>query len=357
MWAGLLGCALNAVWHSHLKLLHADSEHTFIQHGTNTPTPKDKKWLQNMQAMQSQGNLPVCNNCTKRDIECVWGDTSPRPESTTLEQSMVIAQSSSTKSSLLLWTRGEGSSELLTLELMHHYTTSASYSLFPDPDASTVWRTVIPQMAFDPRNGCLLQAILMFSALHIHHESSTSPRYAEIATDHYTQAKISLCMAEANETVDINAVLVALTLVSQYEFAAAPTVFPFHGNWYNTMCEVHRNGQKNRTETQYSVMQSLQAAIAPPLRPPSLNEPFPSALSSILTSAPDIEELHDASVRPCALIILAHYCVMMKHVTQDGPWWAKKKWGSWLLSQLDPGFNSQDFDLSAWVHVGDGDHF
>ncbi|KAK0207300.1 hypothetical protein IW262DRAFT_1302894 [Armillaria fumosa] len=358
-------------------------------------------------------SLPVCNNCIKRGIECVWGSTSPRPES---EQSMVVAQSSSSQSSLSLWKRGEVSADLLTLELMHHYSTSASYTLFPDPDASTVWRTIIPQMAFDPRNQCLLQAILAFSALHIYYENSMSSRYAEIVTYYYNQAKISLRMADAGGTADINAVRLALNLVSQYEFAVAPTVFPFHGDWYNTMCEVRRNGQKNRTETQYSVMQSLQAAISTPHRPPSLNEPFPSALSSILTSAPDIEELYDASVRkayeesiyflecawggsfnqsvglwwymmsntflrlleearPRALIVLAHYCVMMKHVTQDGPWWAKKKWGDeaakivfaldsrwtpclgWLLDQLDPVINSQGLDLAAWVYVGDSEYF
>ncbi|KAK0185324.1 hypothetical protein F5146DRAFT_202851 [Armillaria mellea] len=356
-------------------------------------------------------SLPLCNNCTKRGIECVWGNTSPRPES---EQSMVVASSSS-EGSLSLWTRGEVSSDLLTLELMHHYSTSASYSIFSDPDASAVWRTIIPQMAFDPRNRSLLQAILAFSALHIHYGDPTSTRYAEIAADYYNQAKISISMAEADETVDINAVLVALTLVSQYEFATAPTAFPFHGNWFNTMHEVRRNNLKPRTEIQNSVKQSLMAVIAPPDLPSSLKEPFPSSLSTILTSAPDIEELHDASVRaayevsifflkqawgapfngcvglwwymmsntffnlleqgrPRALIILAHYCVMMKHVAQEGPWWVKKQWGEeaakivstldarwtpcigWLVSQLDLR-QDQGFDLGAWVNMGDGDHF
>ncbi|KAK0479499.1 hypothetical protein IW261DRAFT_1299838, partial [Armillaria novae-zelandiae] len=94
----------------------------------------------------SNRHLPFCNNCTKRGVECVGGSTSPTPES---EQRMVVAQSSSAESSLTLWTRGEVSADLLTLELMHHYSTSASYSLFPDPNASVAWRTVIPQMAFD----------------------------------------------------------------------------------------------------------------------------------------------------------------------------------------------------------------
>ncbi|SJL02836.1 uncharacterized protein ARMOST_06174 [Armillaria ostoyae] len=333
---------------------------------------------------------------------------------------MVVAQSSSPESSLSVWTLGEDSTDVLTLELMHHYSTSASYTLFPDPDASALWRTVIPQMAFDPRNQYLLQAILAFSALHIHHENSTSHRYAEIATNHYNQAKFGLRMADTDETADINAVLVALALVAHYEFAISPTVFPYPGDWYTTTHEIRRNILKDRTEIQDNVMHSLLAVIAPPLLPTPLKEPFPSALSSILSSGPDVEELHDPSVRiayeesiyflelawrasfnrclglwwymmsntffhlleqarPRALIILAHYCGMMKHVTQDGPWWAKKQWGDeaakiistldarwapclgWLLSQLDPGHDSHIFDLTdidvlTWVNAGDGDN-
>ncbi|PBK84411.1 hypothetical protein ARMGADRAFT_1088439 [Armillaria gallica] len=365
--------------------------------------------------------LPFCNGCTRRGVECVWGDNSPRPEPAAPEQSMVVAQSSSTESSLSIWTLGEDSADVLTLQLMHHYSTSASYSLFPDPDASALWRTVIPQMAFDPRNQYLLQAMLAFSALHIHHEDSTSPRYAQIATDYYNQAKFSLHMADTDETADINAVLVALALVAHYEFAISPAIFPYPGNWYTTTQEIRRNILKDRTEVQENVMHSLLAVIAPPLLPTTLKEPFPSTLSSILNSGPDVEELHDASVRtayeesiyflelawkasfdrcvglwwymmsntffhlleqarPRALIILAHYCVMMKHVTQDGPWWAKKQWGDeaakivstldarwaphlgWLLSQLDPGQDSHVFDfpginILTWVNAEDGDHF
>ncbi|KAK0479509.1 hypothetical protein IW261DRAFT_1477786 [Armillaria novae-zelandiae] len=355
-------------------------------------------------------SLPFCNNCTRRGVECVWDKGSPRPDS-----------SSSTASSLSMWTLGEESTDVLTLELMHHYSTSASYTLFPDADASALWRSVIPQMAFNPRNQYLLQAILAFSALHIHHEDSTSPRYAGIATEYYNQAKISLRIANSDQNADINAVLVAQTLVAHYEFATSPTVFPYLGDWHATVHQIRQNILKGRTETQDSDMQSLLAIIAPPLIPTSLKEPFPSTLSSILNSGPDIEELHDASVRtayeesiyflelswrssfnrciglwwymmsdtfshlleqarPRALIILAHYCIMMKHVTQDGPWWAKKQWGNeaakivstldaqwapwlgWLLNQLDPGQDSHFLDFPGmnsltWVNAGDGNHF
>ncbi|SJL04309.1 uncharacterized protein ARMOST_07672 [Armillaria ostoyae] len=71
--------------------------------------------------------------------------------------------------------------------------------------------------------------------------------------------KNSIQLADADETADINAVLVALTL-SQYEFAISPTVFSHPCDWYNTMCEVRRNSLKNRTEIQCSVMQLLMAA-------------------------------------------------------------------------------------------------
>ncbi|KAK0234335.1 hypothetical protein IW262DRAFT_1452888 [Armillaria fumosa] len=366
-------------------------------------------------------SLPLCNNCTRRGVECVWDKTTPRPESVAREQNMVVAQSSSTESSLPIWTLGEDSTDVLTLELMHHYSTSASYTLFPDPDASALWRTVIPQMAFDPRNQYLLQAILAFSALHIRHEDSTSPRYAEIATEYYNQAKISLQMADAGGTADINAVLVAQALIAHYEFVISPAVFPYPGDWYATIHQIRRNILKDRTEIQDSDMQSLLAIIAPPLIPTSLKESFPSTLSSILNSGPDVEELRDASVRtayeesiyflelawrasfnrciglwwymmsdtfchlleqarPRALIILAHYCIMMKHVAQDGPWWAKKQWGNeagkivstldtqwapwlgWLLNQLDPGQDIHLFDFPGinsltWVNAGDGNHF
>ncbi|KAK0185318.1 hypothetical protein F5146DRAFT_1072383 [Armillaria mellea] len=367
-------------------------------------------------------SLPFCNNCTRRGVECIWDKASPRPGSAAREQNMVVAQSSSTESSLSIWTLGEESTDVLTLELMHHYSTSASYSLFPDPDASALWRTLVPQMAFDPRNQYLLQVILAFSALHIHHEDSTTPRYAEIAADYYNQAKISLGMADTDETADINAVLVALALIGHYEFAISPAVFPYPGDWYTTLHQIRRNILKVRTEMQDSAMHSLLAVIAPPLLPSSLEEPFPSSLSFLLTSGPEVEELRETSVRtayeesiyflelgwnasfnrciglwwymmpdtffqlleqarPRALIILAHYCIMMKHVAQDGPWWAKKEWGNeaakivstldaqwmpflgWLLGQLDArGQDSHTFDLTGinaltWVNAGGSNHF
>ncbi|KAK0445452.1 hypothetical protein EV421DRAFT_1796651 [Armillaria borealis] len=357
-------------------------------------------------------DFPICKNCTRRGIECTWSNPSTKHGSTALTRSMLVDQSSSL-STIPRWT-GTGSSDLLTLELMHHYSTSTSYSLASDPGASGVWRSIIPKMAFDPHNQCLLHAILAFSALHIYSADSTSPfvdRYASAASAYYYRAKRSLHMADMEETADVNAVLIALSLVARYEFATSTVAFPhLAGDWYITIRSIRRNiDEKNRTQLQIGILRSFIAAMAPSLLFTPLEEQFPSSLRTLLSTvdpAPDVEELHDVSVRtayedsisflerawrasfnecvgiwwyimpntffrlltegrPRALIILAHYCVMMKHVTQDGPWWAKKQWGNeaarivsmldsqwapwleWLSSQLDDVHDTQHLDFTG----------
>ncbi|KAG7451703.1 uncharacterized protein BT62DRAFT_990182 [Guyanagaster necrorhizus] len=359
--------------------------------------------------------LPICQNCTRRGLECAWSNTGP---SIALMRGEL---SSSNDGSLLTW----GSTNPFILELMHHYSTSASFSLSSDPDASRVWSINVPKMAFDPQNHCLLHAILAFSALHIHHADPTSPpRYAAAAHTFYQQAKIDIDSGKEG-TADINAALIALSLVARYEFAASAGVLPYTGDldWYITIGAINRNIETHRTELQGNVLRSLLGAMAPPSSPTNLDEQFPLSFSTLLSTAPDVEELHDASVRaayqdsihflemawtasfnkcigvwwrmmshtffhlleeqrPRALIILAHYCAMMKCVTQDGPWWAKKQWGNeaarivamldarwapwlgWLETQLDQERNSKIFDSTgleflAWLSAGDGDvgHF
>ncbi|KAG7451690.1 uncharacterized protein BT62DRAFT_915562 [Guyanagaster necrorhizus] len=373
---------------------------------------------------QCDENHPTCENCTRRGIACVWSNTVPKRESPVPaggRSALLVGQSSSSSNELSLstWT-GASSSDSLILELMHHYSISASYSLSSDPDASRVWSIVVPKMAFDPSNQCLLHAILAISALHIHHTDPTAPpRYAAAARTFYHQAKIDL----DDDSADINAALVALSLVGRYEFASSAKLCPLSSgdsDWYITTCAVRRNIAKRRTELQDTVFQSLLGAMAPDNLPTSLEEPFPSSLSTILSTAPDVEELRDASVhvayvdsihvleiawraslnrcmgtwwywmshtffrlleeeRPRALVILAHYCVMMKHVTRDGPWWMKKQWDreaarivtmlderwapwlGWLESQLDEKRDGHVFDFTGvdiltWLSAGDGDH-
>ncbi|KAK0210392.1 hypothetical protein DFS33DRAFT_1483491 [Desarmillaria ectypa] len=354
-------------------------------------------------------DFPTCKNCTRRGVECVWSPTSKcNPKCP--GGSMLVEQPGLSEGSLSTITKSPsaGSSyDLLTLELIHHYSTSASYSLSSDPSASGIWRNTVTKMAFDPENHCLLHAILAFSALHMHH--STSPivdRYAVASSAYYYRAKLSLHLADMEEAADINAVFVALSLIARYEFAASAEVFPYSSDWYITLHAIRHNIEKNRTQLQKNVLRSFIAAMAPTRLSTSLDEQFPSSLSTLLSTAdpaPDVEELHDVSVRtayndsirflerssfnrcvglwwymmpttffrllveerPRALIILAHYCVMMKRITQDGPWWLKKQWGNeaarivsmldsqwapwlgWLLSQLDEAHDTQVFDFTG----------
>ncbi|KAK0448339.1 uncharacterized protein EV420DRAFT_1767359 [Desarmillaria tabescens] len=361
-------------------------------------------------------DFPICKNCTRRGIECVRSTTGTKHGSTALVRSMLGEQTSSNQdiATILRWT-STGSSDLLTLELIHHYSTSTSYSLSLEHGASAFWSNIIPKMAFDPRNQCLLHAILAFSALHIGHANSTSPfadRYISAASAYYYQAKRGLHIADTGETADINAVLIALSLVARYEFATSAVAFPsLASDWYFTIRAIRRNiHEKDRTQLESSVLCSLFAAMAPSLLFTSLEEEFPSSLSTLLSTthpAPDVEELNDVSIRtayedsisylerawkaplnesvgiwwyimpnaffqllkegrPRALIILAHYCVMMKRVTQEGRlWWAKKQWGNeaariislldarwtpwlgWLSSQLDEVHNTQALDFAG----------
>ncbi|KAG7451697.1 uncharacterized protein BT62DRAFT_925881 [Guyanagaster necrorhizus] len=358
--------------------------------------------------------LPICQNCTRRGIECVWSSTGP--------SAALVLREPSSSNGRSTWA-GPSSSDPLILELMHHYSTSASYSLSSDPEASRIWSSVIPKMAFDPQNQYLLHAILAFSALHMHHTDSTSlPRYAAAAHTFYQQAKIGI-HSEEEGTADINAALMALCLVGRYEFASLAKLCPLSSSdsdWYITHCAIRRNIAKNRTESQDGDFRLLLRAMAPPYVPTNFNEDFPLSLSTLLSTGPDVEELHDASVRaayqdsihfleiawrasfhkcigvwwsmmshtffrlleeqrPRALIILAHYCAMMKHVTRDGPWWVKKQWGKeaarivsmldarwapwlgWLESQLDGEREIQVFEFTGsgfltWIDAGDGGH-
>ncbi|KAK0197502.1 hypothetical protein F5146DRAFT_49530 [Armillaria mellea] len=147
---------------------------------------------------------------------------------------------------------------------MHHYSTSASYSISPDSGAAAVWRSSVPKMAFDPQNHCLLHAILAFSALHIHHVDSMSPladRYVVAASAYYYQAKLSVHLADTEETADINAIFIALTLIARYEFAASTEVFPYSSDWYITMRAIRRNIEKNRTQLENAVLNSLRSCV------------------------------------------------------------------------------------------------
>ncbi|KAF9019387.1 hypothetical protein BDZ89DRAFT_320319 [Hymenopellis radicata] len=124
---------------------------------------------------------PVCNNCSRREVECVWTDNGTPPKSSTVGPAeylpVVVASSSAI--------------DFMNLELMHHFTHYTCLTLQQHPDAVEVWRTVAPSLTFSGNSTFLLHAMLAVSSLHLHTLQTahdTTGKYAYAAASHRTQA-------------------------------------------------------------------------------------------------------------------------------------------------------------------------
>ncbi len=188
---------------------------------------------------------------------------------------------------------------------------------------------------------------------------------------------------------DAGAVFSTLALLAKYQFATSSIVSLSASDWNITIHNITREVARVCPQLREGVLRPVLDVMAPTIVSTPQEEPFSSSLSTLLNTAhssPDIEELHDVSVyaaykesirilemswrapyqswsasglwwamapnrffrllaegKPRALIILAHYCVMMKRVAQDGPWWAKKTVGDrgsknslWAGPEMDP---------------------
>ncbi|KAK0504071.1 hypothetical protein EDD18DRAFT_1131899 [Armillaria luteobubalina] len=362
--------------------------------------------------------LPECKNCAARGIECVWINI-PQRANSVVSGTSSAADAASTSShertpSTISRRTGTSSLDLLTLELMHHYSTYTSHSLSTDHASISLWRTVIPKIAFDPKNRCLLHAILAISALHAHHAHPTAGHYAVAASTYYWQAKTGLHGADVDGKMDVNAIFITFALIGLYEFATSSVISSYSSEWHTTVRTLPRKVTKDWSQLEDGILCPMLNIMAPKIISTPLGEPFPSSLSTLMSkslSSPDVEELHDVLVyaayqeairileiswkasfqkdycmyascmwwsmvpntfirllaerKPRALIILAHYCVMMKRVAEDGPWWVRKQWGNeaarmvsmldarWtpclgcISSQLDGFCEAQSFDFAG----------
>ncbi|KAK0186288.1 hypothetical protein F5146DRAFT_125486 [Armillaria mellea] len=358
---------------------------------------------------------PTCKNCTKRGIECVWNNvnTSRYDSMPGTSTHALSGPPRNLPSTVSTWT--SGSFDVLTLELIHHYAIATSHTLSVDPFVTSVWKSVVPKLAFAPENRFLLYGILAMSALHAYHADPTAGRYAVAASTYHWQAKTELHKAQIGGKVDIGVVFITLSLLAMYQFATSSIVSLSSSYWnitvQNITCEVARVWPQLRE----GVLRPALDVTAPATGSTPLEESFSSSLSTLLSTAdssPDSEELRDASVyaaykesihileiswkalyqdwsasclwwamapnmffhlltegKPRALIILAHYCVMMKRVSKDDPWWARKQWGieavrilsgldarwapslEWLSSQLDEdqALVFTDNDFMIWL--------
>ncbi|KAK0502873.1 hypothetical protein EDD18DRAFT_609777 [Armillaria luteobubalina] len=348
--------------------------------------------------------LPMCKNCTRRGIECVWISGTPQLDSAPSRASSTQSAHENPPSMISRFT-GQFLFDMLDLQLMHHYATVTSRSLSSDPASSSVWGIIVPKIAFDVKNRYLLHAILALSALHAHHANPAANQYAVAASTHHLQAETGVHNAEADVEVDINAVFITLALLALYEFATSSTASSYSSSRQITFRAIPPKVEQNWSQLRGGVLRPLFLTLVPTVAPTPLERQFPSSLSTLLStmhSPPEVEELYDVSVytaykvsihflerawkasfekdywmhascmwwakltdtfirllierRPRALIILAHYCVMMKRVAVDGPWWVRKQWGNEAARILAPlmidGCPGQDGFRISWTrHV------
>ncbi|KAK0186283.1 hypothetical protein F5146DRAFT_1065275 [Armillaria mellea] len=354
---------------------------------------------------------PICRNCTKRGIQCVWNNVNTLRHDSVLGTSTHVVSSSPGN----LPSTVSGPFDVLTLELIHHFATTTSYTLTLDPVATNAWKNVVPKLAFAPENRFLLHAILAISALHAYYMDPTAGRYAAAASTYHWQAKTGLHRARVEEREDAGAIFITLALLAKYQFATSSIASLSTSDWNITVHNITYEVARIWPQLRAGVLRPVLDVMTPTNVSIPQEEPFSSSLSTLLSkahSSPDIEELHDVSVydaykesirilemswrssyqnwsasglwwamapngffrllaegKPRALIILAHYCVMMKRVAQDGPWWAKKQWGieavrilsgldsrwtpslGWLLTQLDEdqALHFADNDFMIWL--------
>ncbi|KAK0471160.1 hypothetical protein IW261DRAFT_1513428 [Armillaria novae-zelandiae] len=353
---------------------------------------------------------PICKNCTKRGIECIWNNVNTLRHDSVLGTSTLAVSSSPGNLPSTVSTRTSSSFDVLTLELIHHYATITSFSLSVDPSLASVWKTVVPKHAFAPENRFLLYAILAISALHAYRADPTADRYAVAASTYHWQAKTELHKAQTGGKADTGLVFITLSLLAMYQFATSSLVFLSANYWNITVQGITCEVAKVWPQLREGVLRPVLDITAPTTISTPLEESFSSSLSALLNTAhssPDSDELHDVSVyaaykesihilqiswkalfqnwsasclwwatapdrffrllaegKPRALIILAHYCVMMKQVPRNGPWWAEKQWGIEavrILSRLDARWTpslewlSSQLDEDQALHFADND--
>ncbi|KAK0211950.1 hypothetical protein IW262DRAFT_1467359 [Armillaria fumosa] len=242
---------------------------------------------------------PICENCTKRGIECVWNDVNTLRHDSVLETSThtVSGPPGNLPSIVSTWT--DSSFDVLTLELIHHYATITSHTLSFDPVATNAWKNVVPKLAFAPGNRFLLYAVLAVSALHVYYTDPTAGRYAAAASTYHWQAKSRLHRARVEGKEDAGAVFITLSLLAMYQFATSSVVSLSASDWNVTVHNITSEVARIWPQLRAGVLRPLVDVMAPTIAPTSQEEPFSSSLSTLLSTAhssPDAEELHDVSV-------------------------------------------------------------
>ncbi|KAK7040381.1 hypothetical protein VNI00_009858 [Paramarasmius palmivorus] len=322
---------------------------------------------------------PTCNNCTRRNVPCVWKEKTKKKEDkgkgeeqtnddkgVEEVQEKALIPSSASSQLLKQPTTLAPLEDTAALQLVHHYTVYSSSSFCSNADFTATCTIAIPRLSFT--NPFLLHAMLSSTALHLgrlHPSDDTGTKWLEYASRHRKIAMLHLTN-EKLPTSSADTQYIGICFLTLYTISNALNTTP--SNIFSLLTAIHNVWSKINsfmyTDQSLGPMQPIARSDAP--------VPMPSHLERIYvpndTTIPDSSELEDPEIaeayksavdillhtfyplsqtgfeimsailwpaffpkRFCdllnekkqrALVLLYHYLVILRRIGEDGCWWA-----------------------------------
>ena len=292
------------------------------------------------------------------------------------------------------------------LELLHHFTTETCYTLSDRPESHDLWRVNAPQVAF--QHDFLMRGILAISALHLSRlKPLRHDHYRQIAIKQQDSALSSFRSIMSNmsnmsnmDETNCDAFFALSSLIVVYGFESPKTsdslgMFSYNGldsdEWLplirgvnsilmsvwpwikngrlkgllhdhqqeppqkqlpdilndqlshlEDLCENASDGPE-AVEVYRTALALLRASfVRMNNRPPYECEVSIAFLWPVMVPQEFMTKLNDR--RPEALIILAHYCVILHHL--DDYWWMRG-WATHIVENIE---RELDNDWLFWIH-------
>ncbi|CAP99523.1 hypothetical protein E8E15_007828 [Penicillium rubens] len=301
-----------------------------------------------------------------------------------------------------LSTHIEETLHLKDLELMMHWCTETYKSMAGDPTSERIWQTTIPQLSL--RHPALRQGILALSALHLASTSTSSGRwrYLETARSYQAQALAGLRIESDEDAPEAESqatfALCCIMIVFTFGFCQIDSETNSDEEQPDVLDEFFEVFQLTRwlvsilvTSTERIIASELNPLLHPEDPPPTMPDMWRLVVLS-LQRQNDIEamrdpthltDLYDSAIehlshsleqlmkggepkvfafswsfripaeflellearRPFALVVLAHYAVILHHLRDS--WWMGD-WGNMILQEIGEILDPEWQDLINW---------
>ncbi|KAJ5353454.1 hypothetical protein N7541_006018 [Penicillium brevicompactum] len=330
------------------------------------------------------------------------GQQTSRPRLTRLEKKHRSSRSSASSiSSMALpptyQTDLLEATHLQDLELMMQWCTSTYKTMARNPASETLWQTTVPTLSL--RHPSLRQGLLALSALHLASKTSSSRRwqYLETARVHQSQALAALSSTQLDLEADPNATFTLCCLMIAFAFGYCliddddndkpdvlheffevlhltrwlvsiimPLLDRVAAGDLNSLIQPEDPRPTMPDMSRLVVLALRRQNALETLRDPAHEEPlYESAIEHLSTALEQLMkggepkmfafcwcfrvptgflELLEAR-RPFALVILAHYAVVLHHLRDS--WWMGD-WGAQVLSRIGDSLEPEWRALVGW---------